>query len=190
MAKALSRLEQAFLIGVEGVTEVCLVRHGEAEPSPGAGADPSLSPRGEEQALRLSQRLTNRHIDAVSSSPLRRARQTAQALSPAARSDARLVEAQVRVRGGRLEQLEPAAEVVARMEAAVVEAVAAHPGGQIVVVTHGLAILHYLEHVLELEPGGFRFFPQCASISVVRFRGSRRMVGPLGDVAHLEGVGR
>ncbi len=187
MARALSSLERSFLIGVDGVTEVCLVRHGEALADLGAGPDPGLSQLGQEQALRLSQRLTRLQLDAVVSSPLRRAWETALALGREARRDPRLVGAGLEVRGTRLQPVEPAAEVVARVGTAVAEGVAAHLGGRIVVVTHGLAILRYLEHVLELEPGRFHFLPQCTSISVVRFQGSRRRAGPLGDVAHLEG---
>ncbi len=187
-ARALARLEQAFLIGVEGVSEVCLVRHGEAQSDP--ATDPALSSRGRQQALRLSRRLAQGKMDAVYSSPLQRAWQTALALSQDVRPDPRLVEAEVRVRGGRFERLEPASEVVARMGAAVDGAVAAHPGGGIVLVTHGLAILSYLEHLLEIEPGRLRLFPQCTSISVVRVRGARHALGSLGDVAHLEGLSR
>ncbi|HVB13321.1 MAG TPA: histidine phosphatase family protein [Candidatus Dormibacteraeota bacterium] len=189
MATALSSLERTFLIGVAGVTEVCLVRHGQAQPGPAAGPDPGLSSRGQDQALRLGQRLSPLKVDAVYCSPLLRARQTALALAMDVFADRRLVEAKVRIQDGKLDQLEPAPEVVARMAQAVDDAVKDHLGGRVVMVTHGLAILNYLESVLGLEPGRFRFFPQCTSISVVRVGTSRRMVGSLGDVAHLDSVG-
>ncbi|MGH7611174.1 MAG: histidine phosphatase family protein [Candidatus Dormibacteria bacterium] len=186
VARALSSLERAFLIGVEGVTELYLVRHGQADADPAAGPDPGLSLSGRAQAQRLSRRLERHQPAAVISSPLRRALETASLLSPEVRPDARLIEARVEVRGQRLEQLEPAAEVVARVDAALQDVVATHRGGRIIVVSHGRAILNYLEHVLGLPPGGFRFFPQCASVSLVRVQGDRSMIGPLGDVARLE----
>ncbi|HVB14656.1 MAG TPA: histidine phosphatase family protein [Candidatus Dormibacteraeota bacterium] len=186
LAEALSALERAFLIGVDGVTEVWLVRHGQAQSDSAAGSDPGLSPRGQDQALRLSRRLAPLVVNAVYCSPLLRARQTALAVAADVFPDRRLLEAETRIQKGKLKQLEPAHEVVTRIAAAVDDAVSDHPGGRVVMVTHGLAILNYLESVLGLEPGSFRFFPQCASISLVRIGKSRRMVGPLGDVAHLE----
>jgi hypothetical protein len=54
------------------------------------------------------------------------------------------------------------------------------------VVGHGAAIIAYLTDVLRLEPGQLRLLPYYTSISVVRVLGDRRMVGALGDVAHLE----
>lgn len=187
MALAAARLERAFLIGVEGVTEVWLVRHGQAHQDSAAEPDPALSPRGQDQAERLSRRLRPLAINAVYSSPLLRTRETAAAVADQVRHDARLVEAGIGIREGRLEQFEPAQAVIARMAAAINDAVAEHPGGRVLMVTHGLAILNYLGHVLGLPPGGFRFFPQCTSISVVRISRGKRMVGSLGDVAHLEG---
>ena len=43
-----------------------------------------------------------------------------------------------------------------------------------------------LSDVLRLEPGQLRMLPYYTSISVVRALGDRRMVGALGDTAHLE----
>ena len=44
----------------------------------------------------------------------------------------------------------------------------------------------YLTDVLRLEPGVLRILPYYTSISIVRALGDRRMIGALGDVAHLE----
>jgi broad specificity phosphatase PhoE len=72
------------------------------------------------------------------------------------------------------------------MRAAVDEITQRHPGQRIAVVGHGAAIIAYLTDVLRLETGQLRILPYYTSISVVRALGDRRMVGPLGDVAHLE----
>jgi len=39
---------------------------------------------------------------------------------------------------------------------------------------------------MRLEPGHLRLLPYYTSISTVRVLGERRMVGSLGDTAHLE----
>lgn len=99
---ALSRLHERFLVDVPGVTEVWLVRHGDAygelvsadDPAAGDGAagffraapegdglpsriDPPLSPRGREQATMLGRRLAASGVGAVWSSGLLRAQETA-----------------------------------------------------------------------------------------------------------------
>ena len=188
MGATLDRLRRTYLIGVPGMTEVWLVRHADAYQDGPSGPDPGLSGLGREQARRLSQRLGGLRIDAIYSSPMRRARETAKTLAPQIHSDPRLREARFKVGGGRLELTEPVAALVARMGAAVDDAVSGHPDGRVVLVSHGLAILHYLGEVLDLPPGGFHFFPELASINVVRGVGDRRRVGALGDVAHLEGM--
>jgi broad specificity phosphatase PhoE len=72
------------------------------------------------------------------------------------------------------------------MRAVVDEIVNRHPGQRVVIVGHGAAIIAYLTDVLRLEPGQLRILPYYTSISNVRALGERRMVGALGDVAHLE----
>lgn len=186
VARALSRLERAFLIGVDGVTEVWLVRHGHPDSGPAGSFDPGLSARGREQAQRLAVRVATWSPAAVYSSPSRRARETGLVLSGRIQQDDRLEEAEVKVEGGRVLQVEPFDEVVDRMGAAVQDATAAHPGGRVVVVSHGLAILNYLVRVLELEPGSLHFFPRHTSVSAVHLGGGRRILASLGDVAHLE----
>ncbi len=74
--------DRAFLTGVEGVTELILVRHGEqyiADPRTGPVGetiDPPLSERGLQQAKVVGQRLSVDRIDKVYASPLRRALET------------------------------------------------------------------------------------------------------------------
>ena len=179
-------LRHAFLIGVEGVTEVWLVRHGDCYDDMDKLDDPPLSALGREQARRLGARIRRLHVDAVYSSPLRRAHETAAALAGDVRLDPRLVEVATNLEAGRVEVKEQPEQVVERMRAAVADVVAAHPGGRVVMVGHGVAILGYVCDVLRLEFGSLRLLPYYTSVNVVRVLGERRMVGALADVAHLE----
>jgi probable phosphoglycerate mutase len=183
---AMRSLQHAYLLGVEGVTEIWLVRHGDVYDGIEYVPDPPLSPLGRRQADRLAQRLKSLEIDAVYSSPLRRALQTAACLSERVETDPRLTEARAGYADGKMELQESPAAVITRMQDAVDAAVAAHPGGRIVMVSHGIAILTYLCDVLRLSPGTLRLFPDFTSISVVRVKGERRMAGSLCDTAHLE----
>jgi 2,3-bisphosphoglycerate-dependent phosphoglycerate mutase len=67
-----------------GLCELVLVRHGEQvldrETSVSASVDPPLSELGERQAAAVGQRLAAVHVDAIYSSPLRRAFQTGAAI--------------------------------------------------------------------------------------------------------------
>jgi broad specificity phosphatase PhoE len=124
---------------------------------------------------------------AIYSSPYRRALETAHAITDDVRIDDRLVEMDLVVNiDGSLELREPPTDVVDRMRAAIDAIGERHRGERIVIVSHGAAIIAYLTDVLQLEPGRLRMLPYYTSISVVRALGDRRMVGALGDVAHLE----
>ncbi|HLY35941.1 MAG TPA: histidine phosphatase family protein [Candidatus Limnocylindria bacterium] len=180
-------LEAAFLIGVEGTTEIWLVRHGDCYEGMAEGPDPALSPTGRRQAEKLAERV--RHVEhaAVYCSPARRALETAHLIDPEARVDARLMEMTFELGDqGEIVFTEMPADVVARMTAAIDEIAAAHPGGRVIVVGHAGAFVNYLTDVMRLEPGQLRILPYYTSVSVVRALGDRRMVGALGDTAHLE----
>ena len=179
-------LQRAFLIGVEGVTEIWLVRHADVYDELEDASDPPLSRLGQQQAARLAQRLQSLEIRAVYSSPHQRALQTARALRDRVVIDPRLAEARAAYSDGRVAIQEGPDAVIQRIQDAVDDAVAADPGGRVVMVTHGIAILTYLCHILRLAPGTLRLFPDFTSISVVRVKGDRRMAGSLCDVAHLE----
>lgn len=183
---AMRSIERAYLIGVPEATEIWLVRHADCYDEIGELGDPPLSPAGREQARRLGRRLGRLEIDAVYSSPLLRAVETARAVSPDFRLEPRLVEVATDLEEGRVEVSEAPEQVLRRMRAAVDDAVAAHPGGRVVMVGHGVAILGYLCDVLRMEFGTLRLLPYYTSVNVVRILGERRMVGALGDVAHLE----
>ncbi|MBE7519887.1 MAG: histidine phosphatase family protein [Thermoflexaceae bacterium] len=74
--------DRAFLTGVEGVTELVFVRHGEQFiPDPRSGPvgdsfDPPLSERGRQQARLVGERFSTQKVDAVYTSPLKRAHDT------------------------------------------------------------------------------------------------------------------
>jgi len=187
MTLAMRSLEASFLIGVEGVTEVWLVRHGDCYEDMSDGADPPLSGLGRKQAELLARRVNRHQPAAVYSSPYRRALETAQAISDDVRIDKRLIEMEMELGDeGELDFKELPSSVVDRMSAAIDDIAQAHPGGRVIVVAHGAAMIMFLTHVLRLEPGQLRFLPCFTSVNVVRVLGDRQMVGTLGDISHLE----
>ena len=212
--QALGRLHERFLVDVPGVTEVWLVRHGDAygelgspddaaEGAPtGTGRiDPPLSPRGREQAMRLGQRLAASGVTRVWSSELHRARETAElAAAPGALSlavDDRLREVTTQWDSDTeppeqepstpyIPFVEPLEEVVARMDAAV-RAIAAEagPDGRVAAVSHAGAISMYVAHVLGLDSGPLRMLPRFTSVTVVVVKDGQVVVQSVGDVGHL-----
>jgi broad specificity phosphatase PhoE len=151
------------------------------------GPDPPLSPRGRVQAERLAKRVNNIQPAAIYTSPALRAQQTARAIREDARVDERLREMTFELGDeGEIIFTEKPDEVVARMSQAIDEIAAKHGGQHVVVVGHAGAILNYMCDVLRLEPGRLRLLPYFTSVSVLRVLGDRKMVGALGDTAHLE----
>jgi broad specificity phosphatase PhoE len=186
MTSAMRRLEAAFLIGVPDTTEVWLIRHADCYEAMRSHQDPPLSEIGRDQARRLGERVNRAGYDAIYSSPLRRAQETAAAISGGLTIDERLVEVSTELADGHVEFTEPADRVVERMRASVDDAVARHPGDRVIMVGHGVAIFQYLCHLLDIQFGNLRIFPYYTCVNVVRALGERRMVGSLADVAHLE----
>jgi len=190
LGTAMRSIEAAFLVDAQGATlagatEIWLVRHGDCYDDI-RDEDPPLSPRGREQAGRLAERVRRLHVAAVYASPMRRARETAAAISADVRIDERLVEVHTELENGHVHPAELPEDVLARMRDAVADVVEAHPGGRVVIVGHALSIMSYLCDVLRLEFGTLRILPYYTSVSVVRVLGDRRMAGSLADVAHLE----
>jgi probable phosphoglycerate mutase len=187
MTQAMRSLEAAFLIGVEGVTEIWLVRHGDCYENMAEGPDPPLSTLGRSQATRLAERIHRAGAAAIYSSPYRRAIETARIIGNDVHEDRRLVEIELELGDdSALQFKETAANVVERMRSAVDDIVEAHPGERVIAVTHGVALMAYITDVLKLEPGQIRLLPYFTSVSVVRALGDRRMVGGIADTAHLE----
>ncbi len=187
MTVAMRSLEASFLIGVEGVTEIWLVRHADCYEDMSDGADPPLSALGRKQAELLGTRIGKLKHEAVYSSPYRRALETARAISDDVRLDERLIEMAMELGDeGELDFKELPASVIDRMSAAIDDIAQSHPGSRVIVVAHGAAMIMFLTHVLRLEPGQLRFLPYFTSVNVVRVLGDRQMVGTLGDTSHLE----
>ena len=187
MTQAMRSLEAAFLIGVEGVTVIWLVRHGDCYEGMAEGSDPPLSPLGRTQAERLAERVKRVGAAAVYSSPLRRAVETARIIGGDVSEDPRLVEIELELGDdGNLDFKESAASVVGRMRSSIDDIVAAHRGEHVVVVTHGVALMPYISDLLHLEAGQLRLLPYYTSVSVVRALGDVRMVSTIADTAHLD----
>jgi broad specificity phosphatase PhoE len=77
--------DQAFLTDVEGVTEIILVRHAQPdinfEGVVGDSIDPPLTEHGRMQAKLAGEALSTKKIDAIFSSPMKRAHETATAIA-------------------------------------------------------------------------------------------------------------
>lgn len=77
--------DQAFLTDVEGVTEVIFVRHAQPDVNfegvVGDSIDPPLTEYGRMQARLVGEALSVKKIDAVFTSPMKRARETAEAIA-------------------------------------------------------------------------------------------------------------
>jgi probable phosphoglycerate mutase len=189
--------------------ELVLVRHalpvrvdeGEVD----GPADPHLAPAGRAQAEAVADWLAGEAIDAVWSSPMRRARETAgplaERLGLAVRVDERLAEYDRHATSYiPLEELKAAGdprwnEVPERPEefqghvvAAMEDIVATHPRQRVAVVCHGGVINAYAAHVLGLADPLF-FLPGYTSISrVLAASSGERSIGSLNETAHLRGL--
>jgi probable phosphoglycerate mutase len=192
--------------------ELLLIRHGlpvREENPDGRPADPPLSEEGRDQAERAARWLAGEPIEAIYTSPLRRAQETA---APLERQ--RGLSAQVEPGVIELDHREPSYVPLeelkatdypawqeqmrdfvegdaAEFRAVVVEAleriIAAHPGGRVAVTCHGGVINAWASHVLGVERV-FLFEPFYTGLN--RFRASRsghRSVVSLNEAAHLRG---
>lgn len=187
LMRAMRSLEAIFLVGVEGVTEVLLVRHADCYRDLTDVVDPPLSALGREQARLLGARINRHKPAAVYASPLRRAMETAGAITDTFKVDQRLVEMALEIsEDGALDFKESHDSAVARMRGIVEDVVRAHEGERVLLVCHAASIVACLTDVMRLEPGQLRLLPYYTSISTVRILGDRQMVGTLGDIAHLE----
>lgn len=187
--------------------ELILIRHGlpvrSAETS-----DPPLAPEGLEQSRRVAGALMRENIDAVYSSTMRRAIQTAEPFAALAGleviTDDGIVEFGRNARSYTpMEELkrdnyEAWARFVARGRdrgsiidfqktvANTLEAIVArHSGQRIAVFCHGGVINVWTAHVLEMTP---RLFFEPRYTSVHRYlcaRSGERNLGSLNDIAHL-----
>jgi probable phosphoglycerate mutase len=194
--------------------QLLLIRHGETvrvESETGI-ADPPLTDAGHHQARRLAAWLEAEHLDHLAVSPLRRARETAVALTDrfglepevipglaefdAAASSYIPMEELRRTRDPRLRAMtegrwdefgsvvEP--EAFRRTVVTALDGLAgSHPGQQVAVVCHGAVINAYLGDVIG-TPRLLWFEPRYTSVSrVFVSRGGIRSVESVNESAHL-----
>ena len=205
--RMLQELDARHLIDVDDVRELWLVRHADAysglrELSSGR-QDPVLTPEGRRQAGLLAARLARVRFDAVWSSDLLRATQTAEQVARkhglTVQVDPRLREARTSWDEGRADVLgepgvypfpEPESEVFGRMSEALAEIAAGlDAGGRVraraLVVTHNAAIQVYISTVLGLRWGQLRVLPRYTSVSVLALKEEKVVVQSIADATHL-----
>jgi probable phosphoglycerate mutase len=185
--------------------KLLLVRHAEPDTGTGPRPDPPLSARGRAQASALARWLAGDALDAVYTSPLRRAGETAAYLTSAARTVDGLAEvggagqyvaAEVMRRNGDPRwpallagDLAAFGTDVATFRAAVVAAVegivAAHPGETVAVVSHAAVINAYLGTHLGIDDRLIWATLDYASVTrVIANREGVRTVAALNERAH------
>jgi ribonuclease H / adenosylcobalamin/alpha-ribazole phosphatase len=201
----------------EPVTTV-LLRHGETALSGGrrfsGRGDIPLTETGERQAAAAASRLAERKIDAIVTSPLRRARQTAEAVAAATGVAVEVDEGLMELDFGDWEGLsfgeararwpaeltawlaDPAVappggesfdQAAARVGPALDRVVAAHPGQVVVVVSHVTPIKTVICRALLAPPAAmFRMHLELASLTEIDwFADGPVLLRSLNDTAHL-----
>jgi broad specificity phosphatase PhoE/ribonuclease HI len=199
-------------------TVALLVRHGEtplsAEKRFSGRGDPELNERGRAQAEAAARRLHGRRVSLVFSSPLQRARQTAEAIASVLGTDVVVEDGFVETDFGDWEGLtfgevqqkwpkemvawlaDPAvappggesfAATFARVRDARDRVVTAHPAETVVVVSHVTPIKSLLRDALEAPAHAlYRMHLDPASLSVVNWHGDgAAVVRLLNDTSHL-----
>ena len=203
-----------------GATEVLLVRHGESRaatadnpfPLVDGHGDPELHPNGEQQALRVGERLKGQRIDAVYVTNLRRTAQTAAPLcahlgiTPVVEPDLREVclgeweggvlrmkahdndPIYLRMQEEQRWDVIPGAESWATLNTRIVRGLqrihANHRDQLVVAVVHGGVIGHILAHATGARPFAFNGADN-GSISHIVMLDERIMVRRFNDASHL-----
>ena len=204
----------------EPVTTV-LLRHGEtalsAERRFAGRGDLPLTGLGEKQAAAAAARLAGRKVDAIVSSPLRRARQTADAVAAATGVPVSVEDGLMEVDFGEWEGLtfaearerwpdeltawladpslappggESFADAAARVGPALDRVLAAHPAESVVVVSHVTPIKTVICRAMLAPPAAmFRFHLDLASLTEIDwFADGPVLLRSLNDTAHLAGI--
>ena len=199
--------------------EIVWIRHGEPEriaPGSGVAADPQLTAAGRDQAKRLADWLAFEQIDAVLTSPLRRAVETAEPLAAALGLPAETFEGiveydrdsdhyipteELRVTKderwtamveGRWDEFGAELPEIfrARVDEAVTAIVERFPGQRVAAVCHGGVINVALGSVLGVERPLW-FEPGYTSMSrMLASRGGIKSVASLNELAHLQATRR
>jgi 2,3-bisphosphoglycerate-dependent phosphoglycerate mutase len=202
-------------------SRLILIRHGEStwnrERRIQGQLDPPLSEQGYEQARRVAGRLAHRQVEALYTSDLLRASQTAAPIASALGVDARPMKELREIFLGDWEGIhtnelaqrfpeawdawtrEPSWDVVPRgegasaFEARVASALEhlfdAHTHGDAIVVTHGGVIQIALHSVVGRPSHGlFPFRISNGSVTIVERRNGRMVIATVNDTSHLEGT--
>jgi broad specificity phosphatase PhoE len=195
--------------------ELLLIRHAEpvriASGETSGPADPGLTARGADQARRLAAWLATEHVDAIVTSPLRRARETATPLADTLGIEPTVVEgiseydahsdeyipieelralkddrwqATIEGRWTDVGGVDPA-EFQAQVVPAIDELIARHAGRTVAAFSHGGVVNVYLAHLLGIDRLLW-FHPEYTSISRVHAaRTGVRSVATVNETAHL-----
>ena len=203
--------------------KLTLVRHGETEHNRGGltlgRADVPLNDRGRAQAEALGASFVEAPPEAIYTSPLARAAQTAAAISRATGVPVTVEPALIEMDVGEMEHLTgpelrerypdflrlwlsseagdakmPGGESLSEVQERAWTAIEAmrdhHPEGAVVAVTHNFVVLTVLCRALGLPLGSFRRLRQVlAAKSVVDVRDGHATLLQLNDVAHLAAAG-
>ena len=190
-----------------------------AEDRFAGSSDVPLGDEGRMQVERLAQRLATDSIAAVYGSPLRRAQETASILARPHEMAVTSLDDLREIDHGRWEGLrredaatmypeeyaawqrdpfsfaptggEPGQHVMERGLRAFQQIVLAHPGGQVLVVSHKATIRLIIAHVLGIDPRGYRDrldqLPACLNMIDMYQDGTGRLI-LLNDVSHYTWV--
>ncbi|MDA2955232.1 MAG: histidine phosphatase family protein [Actinomycetota bacterium] len=193
--------------------ELILVRHGlplrrEVVEGP---ADPELSVEGHDQSARLATYLKTESIDAIYSSPMKRAVQTAEPLAQATGLPISIVD-EVAEYDRLSNEYIPIEELRAanddrwqkllagewqsdsdtlesfrnRVISSLEQLISQHASQRIVVTCHGGVINQYLAHILGISTERGFFYPQYTSIHrVIAAQNGLRSIASLNEIAHL-----
>jgi 2,3-bisphosphoglycerate-dependent phosphoglycerate mutase len=189
--------------------ELLLIRHALPvridEGAVDGPADPALADLGRAQADALAAWLLDEQIDAIWSSPMRRARETAAPVSARLGLEVTVdeglaeydrdaasyipIEELKAANDPRWNQLpERPEEFAAEVVEAIERIIATHPGQRVAVVCHGGVVNAYAGHVLGIDDPLF-FLPAYTSISrILASTGGIRSIGSLNESAHLRGM--
>ncbi len=195
--------------------ELILVRHGlpiRREVTDGP-ADPELAPDGHAQAERLAEYLSLEHIDAIYTSPMKRAYQTAEPLARL-KGLTPVVEPDVAEWDQHSNEYIPIEELKAandprwqemasgawtsdedsqvfsqRVRSALGRIIDNHRGHTVVVTCHGGVINDFVSHVIGIDRGQF-FYPNYTSIHrIAASSKGHRSILSVNETAHLRGTG-
>jgi len=198
--------------------ELLLIRHALPVRREGVEgpADPELAEAGHEQAGHLARYLASEPLTAIYSSPMHRARQTAEPVAASQELPLQIEEGVAEYDRHHneyvpVEELKAANdprwqtmlagqlhvpdvdpyEFRSRVVATIEGIVERHPGRtKVAIVCHGGVIAGYLSHILGLDdPTGF-FYPNYTSIHrVAAARSGERSILTINETAHLRGTG-